>query len=178
VKFSYSQVNREAEELEFKQTARLVAGWCWRWKQEKTELNGDLLHEIRIPEHGFSMPWETLGRKSTGPFKDKYAPNADVWLIDKRGINQVGCNHSAQGWETDYVGVIIASDLKYDAQNDCLYGDEKVKNYDKNVKQEQPDFTRITKNIYRVLLTRGKKGCFIFACDPEVGKYFKRCMEK
>ncbi len=176
--FSYSLVNREAEGIEFNQTARVVAGWCWRWKQEATEPNGDLLHEIQIPEHNFSIPWETSGRKATGPFKDKYAPNADVWLIDKRGVNQVGCIHSAQGFETDYIGVIIASDLKYDAQNDCLYGDETVKNYDKNVKQEQPDFTRLTKNIYRVLLTRGKKGCFIYACDPEVGKYFKRCMEK
>ena len=176
--FTYSLVNREAEGIEFDQTARLVAGWCWRWKQEATEPNGDLLHEIQIPEYNFSIPWETSGRKATGPFKDKYAPNADVWLIDKRGVNQVGCIHSAQGFETDYIGVIIASDLKYDPQNDCLYGDETVKNYDKNVKQEQPDFTRLTKNIYRVLLTRGKKGCFIFACDPKVRDYFKRCLEQ
>ena len=177
-KFSYSLVNREAEGIDFNQTARLVAGWCWRWKQEATESNGDLLHEIQIPEHNFSMPWETSGRKAMGIYKDKYAPDAKVWIIDRRGVNQVGCIHSSQGWETDYIGVIIASDLKYDAKNDCLYGDEKVRNYDAKVKQKQPDFTRITKNIYRVLLTRGKKGCFIFACDPKVRDYFKRCLNQ
>lgn len=176
--FSYSLINREAEGIEFKQTARLVAGWCWRWKQETTEPNGDLLHEIQIPEHNFSMPWETLGKKATGIYKDKYAPDAKVWIIDRRGVNQVGCNHSSQGWETDYIGVIIASDLKYDAKSDCLYGDETVRNYDAKVKQKQPDFTRITKNIYRVLLTRGKKGCFVFACDPKVRDYLKRCLNQ
>ena len=124
------------------------------------------------------MPWETLGKKATGIYKDKYAPDAKVWIIDRRGVNQVGCNHSSQGWETDYIGVIIASDLKYDAKSDCLYGDETVRNYDAKVKQKQPDFTRITKNIYRVLLTRGKKGCFVFACDPKVRDYLKRCLNQ
>ena len=179
--FSYKSLCKETNNMEFKQTARLVAGWCWEWKQKENESNGDLKHEITIPEFGFSMPWETLkqgGRKAKNDFRYKYAPNQDIWILDKRGVNQVGCNHSAQGWETDYIGVIIANDLKYDPINDCLYGDETVKNYDKNVKQQQPYFTQITKNIYRVLLTRGKKGCFIFCCDPKVGEYFKRCMEQ
>ena len=175
--FSYKEINKEAEDMKFNQTARLVAGWCWEWKQKSTEQNGDLKHEIIIPEHDFSMPWETVGVKAKGLYEDKYAPNEDVWIIDKRGVNQVGCNHSAQGWESDYIGVIIANDLKYDPITDSLYGDESVRNYDKNVKQQQPDFTRVTKNIYRVLLTRGKKGCFIFACDPGVRDYFKRCMK-
>ena len=180
-KFTYRKINQEAEGMEFDQTARLVAGWCWEWKQKETEPDGDLKHEIIIPEYDFSMPWETLkkeGRKPSGFFKDKYAPNQDVWIIDKRGVNQVGCNHSSQGWETDYIGVIIANDLKYDPITDSLYGDESVKNYDSKVKQQQPDFTRITKNIYRILLTRGKKGCFVFACDPGVRDYFRRCMKK
>jgi len=181
--FTYEKLSIESELMEFKQTARLVAGWCWPWKQDQREKNGDLLHEITIPEHGFSMPWETLkGAKSPiNDYEHKYARNQDLWLIDKEGVNQVGCNHSSQGWEVDYIGVIIARDIKYDSRHDCLCTDNTVKNYDKNVpnsKNKASEFDRITRNIYRVLLTRGKKGCFIFCCDPEVGEYFKRCMNQ
>jgi hypothetical protein len=176
---SYEDVLKAAKGKEFKQRARLLAGWCWPWKQNSLEENGDLLHEIKITEEDgslFSIPWETLsgGRKPTGTYKRMYAPNADVWLNDINGINQTGCIHSAQGWEVDYVGVIIAGDIKYDSINDCLCSNEAVKNEDSKVPNSGADRDRITKNIYRVLMTRGKKGCFLYACDPEVRAYFKR----
>lgn len=176
---SYEDILKAAKGKEFKQKARLLAGWCWPWKQKSLEGNGDLLHEIKITEEDgslFSIPWETLsgGRKPTGIYKRMYAPNADVWLNDINGINQTGCIHSAQGWEVDYVGVIIAGDIKYDPINDCLCCNEAVKNEDGNVPKTGAERDRITKNIYRVLMTRGKKGCFIYACDPEVRAYFKR----
>ena len=37
---------------------------------------------------------------------------------------------------------------------------------------------RITKNIYRVLMTRGKKGCYVYACDPQVREYIKRLLKQ
>ena len=176
---SYDDVLNAARNKEFKQRARLLAGWCWPWKQNKLEENGDLLHEITIVEENgslFSIPWETLsgGRKPSGIYKKKYAPNADVWLNDINGINQTGCIHSAQGWEVDYVGVIIAGDIKYDPINDCLCCNDAVKNEDSKVPKTGMERERITKNIYRVLMTRGKKGCFLYACDPEVRAYFQR----
>ena len=67
---------------------------------------------------------------------------------------------------------------KYDKEKDCLVFDEKCKNYDPGVRQVQPEFTTITRNIYRVLMTRGKKGCFVYACDPQVRDYFKRMMNQ
>lgn len=181
--FSYEDVLKAAKNKEFKQSARLLAGWCWPWKQKKLEENGDLLHEISITEEDksvFSIPWETLsgGRKPTGVYKKMYAPNPEVWLHDINGINQAGCIHSAQGWEVDYVGVIIAGDIKYDAKRDCLCCNENVQNEDSKVPKKGVDRDRITKNIYRVLMTRGKKGCFVYACDPQVREYLKRLLEQ
>ena len=180
---SYEEVLKAAKDKEFKQRARMLAGWCWSWKQGELEENGDLLHEIKITEEDgtlFSIPWETLkdGRKPTGIYKNKYASDADSWLNDINGINQTGCIDSAQGWEVDYVGVIIAGDIKYDAENECLCSNESVKNMDRKVPKKGVDRDRIIKNIYRVLMTRGKKGCFIYAVDPEVRDYFKRQLEK
>ena len=181
--YSYDDVLKAAKDKEFKQKARLLAGWCWPWKQESIEENGDLLHEIVIPEEdgsSFSIPWETLkgGKKPTGIYKKKYAKDADLWLNDINGINQTGCIHSAQGWEVDYVGVIIAGDLKYDPVKDCLCGNEAVVNQDNKVPKKGPEKDRITKNIYRVLMTRGKKGCYVYACDPQVREYIKRLLKQ
>lgn len=181
--YSYDDVLKLARSRNFEQKARLLAGWCWPWKQNRLEENGDLLHEITITEEDgslFSIPWETLksGRKPTGKYKNMYAPNADVWLNNINGINQAGCIHSAQGWEVDYVGVIIARDLKYDDINDCLCCNEDVNNEDRKVPRIGADRDRITKNIYRVLMTRGKKGCYIYACDPQVRDYFKRLLNE
>ncbi len=179
---SYEEVLILAKGKEFKQRARLLAGWCWPWKQKSLD-GDDLLHEIKISEEDgseFSMPWETLngGLKPKGIYKNMYARNPEVWLNDINGINQTGCIHSAQGWEVDYVGVIIAGDIKYDAVHDCLCANDAVKNEDTKVPRTGPEKDRITKNIYRVLMTRGKKGCFVYACDPQVRDYFKRMMNQ
>lgn len=181
--YSYEEVLKETKGKKLSQRARLLAGWCWPWKQADTEQDGDLLHEIRIQEEDgseFSIPWETLngGLKPKGIYKNMYARNPEVWLNDINGINQTGCIHSAQGWEVDYVGVIIAGDIKYDAVHDCLCANDAVKNEDTKVPRTGPEKDRITKNIYRVLMTRGKKGCFVYACDPQVRDYFKRMMNQ
>lgn len=136
--YSYDDILKAAKGKEFKQRSRLLAGWCWPWEQKRVEENGDLLHEIVITEDdgsSFSIPWETLkkGRKSTGIYRNRYAKNAEVWLNDVNGINQTGCIDSAQGWEVDYIGVIIAGDLKYDPDKDCLCSNDAVWNQDRNV---------------------------------------------
>lgn len=166
---------RELDHPEKKETARLCAGWCWKWKQEKTEPNGDLLHEVTIPEFEFSLPWETHknGHKPTGDYKDKYAPNTNSWASDSRGINQIGCIYTAQGFEFEYVGVIIGPDLIYDEENDCL---KCVAKENKEIQVTDKNADILVRNIYRVLMSRGKYGCYIFCCDPEVANYLKRFM--
>lgn len=192
--FSYKALQKQIVGKKFVQTARLVANWCWHWTSSEDKKrglpvlqeNGDLIYNVTFDyyqdgvKHTFSMPWETQssGPKPKGDYAYKYAKDADHWLNSNGGINQIGCIHSAQGWETDYVGVIISQEVKYDADNDCLVYDETCKNYDSGVKQVQPEFTDITRNIYRVLLTRGKKGCYVYACDPQVRDYLKRQLDK
>ena len=192
--FSYKALQKKVKGMVFENSARLVANWCWHWTSNKDKQNGlpvlqnngDLIYDVTFAydkngvRHTFSMPWETQGRgpKAKNDFTYKYAKDADHWLNSNEGVNQIGCIHSAQGWETDYVGVIISSEVKYDKEKDCLVFDEKCKNYDPGVKQVQPEFTTITRNIYRVLMTRGKKGCFVYACDPQVRDYFKRMMNQ
>lgn len=92
-----------------KQVARLVAGWCWRWSTDLAE-DGDLRHDVRIGD--WSVPWETNNRQARKPFRDRYAPTANLWASHPMGVNQVGCIFSAQGFEVDYVGVIMCLTLR------------------------------------------------------------------
>ena len=152
--------------------ARVAAGYCWKWSDD-LEPNGDLRKDVVIGD--FKMPWETKSQvRPRPPFKDRYASCPETWAIEPQGINQIGCIFSIQGLEVDYMGVIIGPDLTYDAEKDTLTS---VPGKNVDVKTSDPEtYERHIKNIYRVLLTRGMKGCYIFSCNPEVTAYLKRCL--
>ena len=116
------------------------------------------------------MPWETNNRQAKGPFRDNYAPTANLWASHPKGINQVGCIFSAQGFEVDYVGVILGPDIKFDKVNRRIVG---IPGMTHSVGKGDKDFDRHIKNIYRVLMSRGKRGCFIYCCDAALAEYFK-----
>lgn len=159
------------QNAEPKISARLVAGWCWDW-DSKTDETGDLKKEVQVAD--WAMPWETKARPSK-EYRNRYARNADFWARDAQGVNQVGCIYSAQGFEFDYVGVILGPDIKYDATRDGLVCFPSL-NKEKNLTESNANADLLIRNIYKVLLTRGRKGCYMYSCDPEVSRYFKRFM--
>jgi DUF2075 family protein len=149
------------------QTARLTAGFCWPWSNDLDD-DGQLVKDVHIGE--FAMPWET---------KDtiKRIPEGYVkwfeWAYKPEGIKQVGCIYTAQGFEFDYVGVIIGNDLKYSIANDCLLTDMD-ESKDPMLKRSRGGFDGYVRNIYRVLMSRGMKGCYVYCCNPQVAEYLKR----
>ena len=74
--------NLNLQDSEPKQTARLIAGWCWDWNKE-TDENGNLKKEVQIGD--WAMPWETKANPSKEN-KKKYARSADFWAKDPQGI--------------------------------------------------------------------------------------------
>jgi uncharacterized protein len=148
--------------------ARLVAGYCWDWKGKKDPS----IRDVTIPEHGFAMRWN-LGS------------DGGLWIIKPESVNEIGCIHTCQGLELEYVGVIVGLDLvarNGELQTDAAKRsrqDKSVHGY-KSMLQADPDRARaladrVVKNTYRTLLTRGQKGCFVYCVDPETNSYFKRC---
>lgn len=159
---------RNSESLE--RPSRLVAGWCWPWSDKQVDPETqDLKHEVGIGD--FSIPWETKQRPPKGsPFRDTYAPSTTEFASHPGGINQAGCVHTAQGFEFEYVGVIIGPDLQYDSEKKVL------KCIPKNNYEGEGSGTteQCIRNIYRILMTRGRKGCYIYCCDENVASYLKR----
>lgn len=144
--------------------SRMVAGYCWNWIKEGK--NNSDIHDIQIGD--FEMSWN-LGSSST-------------WAIDPESVNEIGCIHTCQGLEFDYVGVIIGEDLRYDdgiitdftkrARTDqSLKGLKGL--YKKNKEEALEIADRIIKNTYRTLLTRGQKGCYIYCVDKDLQEYLK-----
>lgn len=147
--------------------ARIVAGYCWDWIAEGK--NNEKIYDICMKEYDFNMSWNLF--------------NTATWAIDKGSVNQIGCIHSSQGLEFDYIGVIIGNDLLYDGKrivtdfNKRAKTDQSLKGIKKLYAQGKAKALKIAdeiiKNTYRTLLSRGQKGCYVYCCDEKLGNYFK-----
>lgn len=146
--------------------ARMVAGYCWDWKSKKTPNAIDVM----IPEHNFGMQWNLT-------------VDGSLWIIAPESVDQIGCIHTCQGLEVDYIGVIIGPDLivrdgkmvtrpeKRSRQDQSLKGFKKLLRVDKTAATRKAD--RLIKNTYRTLMTRGMKGCYVYCTDAETRRYLK-----
>lgn len=151
-------------------SARMIAGFCWPWSRELNS-NGELVKDIVIGD--FAMPWETHG-DITRP------PNGYVkwyeWAYKTEGVKQVGCIYTAQGFEFDYIGVIIGKDLVYNKETDSLKANiNEIK--DPMLRRAPENFEIYVKNIYRTLLSRGMKGCYVYFMDKDTERFFRSRME-
>ena len=145
--------------------SRMVAGYCWDWASKKDRSAFD----ITMPEYGFQAQWNL-------------ADDGSLWLIAEHSVEQVGCIHTCQGLELDYVGVIIGDDFVIRdgvAVTDAgkrSSNDRSIRGYKTMLKKEPAKARMLTaeiiKNTYRTLMTRGQKGCYIFCTDRETNDYF------
>ncbi len=150
-------------------SARLVAGFCWKWSDPNPE--GTLKEDIVIPlenNREFKATWEA---KNEARKIAKGIPRAALWAHDPNGVNQVGSIYTIQGFEFDYVGVIFGKDLRYDPEKGWV-GDTK-NSADKSVIRAKENFVNYVKNTYRVLMSRGMKGCYVYFMDKNTENFFR-----
>lgn len=145
--------------------ARMVAGYCWDWKSKK---DPDAL-DVVIPEHGFGMQWNL-------------SQDGGLWIMAPNSVKQIGCIHTCQGLEVDYIGVIVGPDflvrdgevvtqpLMRSRQDQSIKGYKKVRDTD-SAANGKADL--VIKNTYRTLMTRGMKGCYVYCTDQETRNWFR-----
>ena len=150
--------------------ARMTAGFCWKWSK-KPKADGTLHEDVQID--GFRRPWNARPEATR---LAKCIPKATLWANDPNGINQIGCIYTAQGFEFDYVGVIFGNDLVYNLDEQEWEGHPKNSG-DPVVRCSKDKFINLVKNTYRVLLSRGLKGCYIYFMDKDTERFFKSRME-
>lgn len=150
-------------------SARLVAGFCWPWSEPAAD--GSLVKDVQVGS--WSMPWNA---KPDGGRLAKGIPKSNFWASDSGGLEQVGCIYTAQGFEFDYVGVIFGSDLRYHWETNTWVGD-RTKSFDTVVRRSGDQFVELLKNTYRVLFTRGIKGCDVHFMDEDTRRFVQSRME-
>lgn len=139
--------------------ARMVAGYCYDWNVKFHR--GDV--DIDLPG-GFQAKWNLANDK--------------IWAINPRSFDEVGCIHTAQGLEFDYVGVLIGKDLTYDKTTGRVVVNKLAISKDDKSSgirgAGDDDARRLILNTYKTLLTRGQKGCYVYCEDPALREYFKK----
>lgn len=146
--------------------SRLVAGYCWDWVSNKDKSALDIV----LDNGKYKRQWN---------LSDGGGP----WIIAEESVSEIGCIHTCQGLELEYVGVIIGPDLMI--RNGKVVTDFKARSSKdsslkgikglakKNLPEAQRIADEIIKNTYRTLMTRGMKGCFVYCTDQETRDYFK-----
>jgi DUF2075 family protein len=144
--------------------ARVVAGYCWNWKSKRDPSAMDIV----LP--GFQAQWNLT--------KD-----GSLWIEAPQSVREVGCIHTCQGLEVDYIGVIIGEDLVA-RRGRVIVQPEKRATSDRSIRgwrrliQEKGLAGRetvetIVRNTYRTLMTRGMSGCYVYCVDPELAEHFR-----
>jgi DUF2075 family protein len=125
-----------------------------------------------VQADGLSMPWNFMGEN---------------WATAKDGIEQVGGVHTCQGVEFDWLGVLIGPDLRCEQGkvigDPAKRADSSLKGWKEALKEAKGDAAAtaavhakvqaIIKNTYKVLLSRGRKGCFVWCADPALREYLR-----
>jgi DUF2075 family protein len=145
---------------EKKNSARIVAGFCWPWSKPRSDRS--LVNDVQIGE--FTLPWEN---------KNEFWK----WATDDSGMEQVGTVYTAQGFEYDYIGVIFGPDLIWDAEN-REWKSVPERSYDTQVKRKNPQLTKHLKHVYRVLMSRAHKGVYVHFMDKATEQYFRNALPK
>lgn len=151
--------------------ARMVAGYCWNWISKKAPTSFD----IELEQGKYRARWNL-------------ASYGNEWIINPKSVDEVGCIHTCQGLEVDYVGVIIGDDL--DVFNGKLItnpkgrakSDKSLNGYigERKADPERADSKadELIRNTYRTLMSRGMKGCYVYFTIPEVKEYFEARLPK
>ena len=150
-------------------SARVTAGYCWPWSQAKAD--GTLVEDVVIGD--FARPWNA---RPEATHLARGIPKAPLWAYNPRGIDQIGCIYTAQGFEFDYVGVIIGKDLIYDPAKAEWVG-VLEESRDRQVRRGRERFIDLVKRTYRVLLSRGMKGCYVHFLDENTRNFFMSRIE-
>jgi DUF2075 family protein len=140
--------------------SRLLAGFAWEYKTKKRPE----LFDIEL--EGIKLRWNQT---------------VTDWVSSPTSPQEVGSIHTIQGYDLNYAGVIIGNDIGYDPQLKKVilrrenYFDKKGKENNPvlGIEYSDEDVLHFVLNIYKVLLTRGIKGTFVYVCDLGLREFLR-----
>ena len=140
---------------------RNLAGYAWKWiskDYKPQEIQQQKLYDIKIGAYQYY--WNTT---------------ATNWILSPNAVNEIGCVHTSQGYDLNIVGLIFGNEIDWDEHQNCFIINEK-EFYDTKVKMDSPahQIQQHIINAYKVMITRGIKGCYMYACKPGMKKFLEK----
>ncbi len=142
--------------------ARIVAGYAWPWHTKKKE---DRTQDHDIEINDLKLVWNSTGQD---------------WVNSPNAINEVGCIHTVQGYDLNYVGVIIGPELTFNKELN-KFEVNKEKYFDINGRagvNDPAELERYIINIYKTLLTRAIQGTYVYIVDENLRDYFSERLKE
>lgn len=153
------------ERMERGDSARMTAGYCWRWSDPTKD--GQLIPDVTIGD--WKRPWNVKSERRVGD-----APPSHLWATEPGGFGQVGCVYTAQGFEYDWNGLVMGPDLVWRGDR---WTTQRNENRDPAFRAAAAvgadEFDRLVRNVYKVLLTRGMKGTMLYSTDVETRTHLR-----
>lgn len=149
-------ISKIKERDKTKGLSRMVAGYAWPWHTKKDD--NEKGYDIDLD--GLKLIWNST---------------AKGWVNSPNAINEIGCIHTVQGYDLNYVGVIIGPEFSYDFNNNKFIVN-KDRYFDSNGRKgisDELELEGYIKNIYKTLLTRGIEGTYLYIVDDNLRKHFK-----
>ena len=110
----------------------------------------------------FSLPW------------DEWDPQRTHWAKRESSITQVGTIYTLQGFDLNYVGMIIGPSFGYDDKTDSMtilpekYSHKEIFKKRKDIKFTSKEYQDFIANVLNVLIKRGKYGMYLTAYDDQL----------
>ena len=165
---------REKAESEDDKLSRIIASYDWEYKAEESPSN-DNYWGVRIGT--WFKPWNYQTSSQLTP-KEKKANKHLAWAEQPHTINEVGSTFTIQGFDLAYAGVILGPSVKY-RNGEVIFDPSESFNEKAIQKRTLANGTRksfgetFIRNEVKVLLSRGVKGLYIYACDSELRKVLR-----
>ena len=142
---------------------RNAAGYSWKWKSKKCKTYNEVitkgLEDIEIDNHKYV--WNM---------------NNQEFILSNNSVNEIGCVHTLQGYDLNYCGVIFGKEIDYDGKQIII---NRNNFYDSKVKDGSDDKTlkQYIINTYRVIMSRGIGGCYVYVCNEGLRNYLKQFID-
>lgn len=155
--------------------SRLVATYDWPYSSVSSPLD-EKYWNVKIGD--WKKPWN---REII-----RYSQKSDIknikglsWAEQPQTIDEIGSTYTIQGFDLNYVGVIIGPSIKY-RDGKLIYEPLDSCNKKATNKRTLEDGNKVSfgqefiKNELGVLLTRGVNGLYIYACDEALREQLKK----
>lgn len=127
---------------------------------------------------GFKKKDKTKFDIQINDYEYRWNSVASDWINSENAINEIGCIHTTQGYDLNYCGVIIGNDLIF-KDGKVQYNADGYKDVSaKDLTLSSEEMLDYIINIYKVLMTRGIYGTYVYVCDDNLRAYLEGFISK